>query len=102
MDGATLLRSARAAAGLSQRDLARRTGVAQPLISAVENGRRQPGADLLLRLLRATGHEIWLVDTVESSRDAAAKLEQVAALAMALPTRDPGRLTFPTWAMLQP
>lgn len=101
MDGATLLRSARAAAGLSQRDLARRSGVAQPLISAVENGRRQPGADLLLRLLRATGHDLRLVDTVESSREAAAKLEQVAALAMALPSRDPGPLAFPTWASLQ-
>lgn len=101
MDGATLLRSARTAAGLSQRELARRSGVVQPLISAVEQRRRQPGADLLLRLLRATGHDLSLVDTVEASREAAAKLEQVAALAMALPSRDPGPLAFPTWASLR-
>ena len=101
MDSARLLRSARRAARLSQRDLARRTGVPQPLISAVENGRRQPGADLLLRLVRATGHDLQLRDTVAGSRDAAAKLEQVAGLAMALPTRDPGPLTYPTWASLR-
>jgi len=36
------LRIRRAAAGLSQRDLARASGVKQPLIAAIETGTRQP------------------------------------------------------------
>ena len=71
--------------------------VPQPLISAVENGRRQPGADLLLRLIAATGHDVVLSDTVAASREAAAKLEQVVALASALPVRKKGPLAFPAW-----
>lgn len=92
-----LLARARRDAGLTQRELARRTGVAQPLISAYEKGHRQPGADMLLRLLRGTGNEVELVSTVERSRVAAKKLEQVAAMAMALPARRKGPLTYPTW-----
>jgi transcriptional regulator with XRE-family HTH domain len=99
-ESADLLRRARAAAGLSQRDLARRAGVPQPLISAYEKGRRQPGADMLLRLVRATGHDLTLYSTVEASRDAAAKLEQVVAIASALPARRRGPLTFPSWRAL--
>jgi len=95
-----LLLRARRAAGLSQRALSRRTGVPQSLISAYETGDRQPGADMLLRLLRATGHEVELTNTVERSREAAARLEQVCALAMALPSRPPGKLAFPSWAEL--
>ena len=38
------LRLRRAAAGLSQRDLAAATGVKQPLIAAIESGSRQPTA----------------------------------------------------------
>lgn len=71
--------------------------MAQPLISSCENGRRQPGADLWLRLIRATGHDVTLVDTVAASREAAAKLEQVVALASALPVRKKGPLAFPAW-----
>lgn len=97
--GGLLLR-ARREAGLSQRALARRSGVPQSLISAYETGGRQPGADMLLRLLRATGHEVELTDTVERSRDAAARLAQVCALATALPTRNPGELAFPPWPTL--
>ena len=96
-ESARLLVQARTAAGLTQRQLARRAGVPQPLISAYERGRRQPGADMLLRLLRATGHEVQLRSTVEASREAAAKLEQVCAMAMALPARDRGPLAFPAW-----
>ena len=96
-ESAVLLRKARLAAGLSQRELARRAGVAQPLISSYENGHRQPGANVLLRLIRATGHEVAFVDTVAASREAAAKLEQVVAIASALPVRKKGPLAFPVW-----
>ncbi len=95
-----LLREARGRGQLSQRALARRTGVPQSLICAYETGRRQPGADMLLRLLRSTGHELALSSTVEASRESAAKLEQVCALAMALPSRPSGPLLYPTWRSL--
>ncbi|GAC1610548.1 MAG: hypothetical protein NVS3B26_17880 [Mycobacteriales bacterium] len=95
-----LLVRARREAGLSQRALTRRSGVAQSLISAYETGHRQPGAEMLLRLLRATGHDVELIDTVEGSREAARRLEQVCALAMALPSRPPGKLAFPSWREL--
>lgn len=88
------------AAGLTQRQLARATGVPQPLISAYEKGHRQPGADTLLRLLRGTNHEVELVNTVERGRTAAKKLEQVCALAMALPARDREPLAFPPFRSL--
>ena len=84
---AALLTAARQRSALSQRELARRSGVAQPLISAYETGSRQPGADMLLRLLRAAGYEVELRDSVAASREAAKKLEQVVALAAALPAR---------------
>jgi transcriptional regulator with XRE-family HTH domain len=96
MTSAQLLVDARRRAHLSQRALARRTGVPQPLISAYETGARQPGADMLLRLVRATGHDLTLEDTVASSRTAAAKLEQVIGLASALPARRKPPLR--TWA----
>lgn len=43
----------RLAAGLTQRELATRSGVAQPNIAAYENGRRNPSAAMLERLRAA-------------------------------------------------
>jgi uncharacterized protein len=40
--------------------VARRSGVAQSVISAYESGRRQPGLPTLARLVRATGHQLEL------------------------------------------
>lgn len=54
----SLVRDARRRAGLTQRELARRSGVEQPVISAYERGRRQPTLPTLLRLLRAAGFEL--------------------------------------------
>jgi len=53
-----LLRAARAAAGLSQNDVARRAGVAQSVISAYEAGQRQPSLVTLEKLIQATGHRL--------------------------------------------
>jgi hypothetical protein len=53
-----LLRLARAKAGLTQAQLAARAGVAQSLISAYENGHRQPTLPSLKRLLAAAGLEL--------------------------------------------
>lgn len=47
------VRELRAAAGLSQQELARRSGVAQPNIAAYETGRRRASAAMLERLQAA-------------------------------------------------
>lgn len=56
--GAELLRTARQAAGLSQTELARRSGVAQSVVSAYEAGKRQPALPTLSKLIEATGHTL--------------------------------------------
>ena len=58
MDAAALLRRARVDAGLSQNELARSAGVAQSVISAYENGRREPSLPQLERLVEATGYRL--------------------------------------------
>jgi transcriptional regulator with XRE-family HTH domain len=55
MRAARLLRYSRRRAGLTQRDLARATGVAQPAIARIERGAVSPSIDTLERLLAATG-----------------------------------------------
>lgn len=47
-------------AGISQRELARRAGVPQSMISAYERGRREPTLPTLLRILRAAGFDLRL------------------------------------------
>jgi len=54
------LKQARRAAGLSQRELARRTGVPQPAIARIEGGHQIPRSDTLTRLLKACGFELRL------------------------------------------
>lgn len=53
-----LIRRAREAAGLTQRELARRAGSSQPTISAYEQGRKVPTATTLARLIDAAGAEL--------------------------------------------
>lgn len=55
-DVAELLRRARATAGLSQRELARRAGTSSATLSQYETGRKAPRIDTLDRLLAACGH----------------------------------------------
>lgn len=55
-----LLREAREDAGLSQTELARRSGVAQSMVSSYEAGKRQPALSTLSRLIEATGHTLSL------------------------------------------
>jgi predicted nucleotidyltransferase/DNA-binding XRE family transcriptional regulator len=60
-----LLRTARARAGLSQTDLARRSGLAQSVVSAYEAGKREPALPTLSKLIAATGHTLAI--TLERS-----------------------------------
>jgi transcriptional regulator with XRE-family HTH domain len=62
VNGARILNMARRRAGLSQRELARRSGVPQPSISKIERGVISPTVDTIERLLRAAGMELEPVD----------------------------------------
>jgi len=53
---ARMLRHARRREGMTQRQLATRTGVAQETIARIERGRHVPRVDTLDRLLEACGH----------------------------------------------
>jgi predicted nucleotidyltransferase/DNA-binding XRE family transcriptional regulator len=55
-----LIREARRRSGLSQTELARRAHVSQPVISAYESGRREPGLSMLTKLVEASGHSLRL------------------------------------------
>lgn len=59
-----LLRLARKRAGITQRELADRTGVAQPAIARIESGRASPRAATVEKLLTACGFRL----TVEPRR----------------------------------
>jgi transcriptional regulator with XRE-family HTH domain len=60
MSAATYLDQARRAAGFSQRELSRRTGVPQSAIARIERGLQVPRTDTLERLLTACGFGLRL------------------------------------------
>lgn len=59
MDASSALRSARKRAHLSQRELARLTGIAQPTIARIESGISDPRLDTFDELLKACGEELY-------------------------------------------
>lgn len=69
MNTATTLRNARRAAGLSQRELARRARVAQPAVARIEAGGVVPRVDTLENLLRACGHTLEVARRAGSGVD---------------------------------
>lgn len=68
-EAAELLRVARRAAALTQRELAARSGVAQAVIARVESGTTSPRVDTLSRLVRATGHRLSVVPDADVDVD---------------------------------
>ena len=60
MNIAATVAALRATTGLSQRDLARLAGMAQPAIARLEAGRATPTLATLERLARAAGFELQL------------------------------------------
>jgi transcriptional regulator with XRE-family HTH domain len=76
MDVGQVIRSARRASGLSQRELSSISGVAQSTVSEVESGRRVPSSTTIDRLLQSTGHQLIAIPTRRS--DAAAAAEGIA------------------------
>ena len=96
MDAATLLRTARTRAGLTQRALAAAAGTSQSAVAAIEAGRKQPTVATLERLLRAAGTELVPAESEHAALlRRARRLEDVLHLAEALPFRRGKNLTFP-------
>lgn len=98
------LRSARLAAGLSQRVLAERAGTSQATISAYESGRKRPTTAVLERLLGAMGLELRVVDapgrrTAADLHRSGQHLAEALALAEALPFRRAQTLGYPRLAV---
>jgi len=95
MDPARVIREARRRQGLTQAQLARRAGTSQPVISAYENGRRDPGYETLRKLVEAAGERLRM-DAVAIGSDLlppagleehAHRLLDVLSLADAIPVR---------------
>lgn len=93
---ARMLRQARLRAGMSQQELSRRARVSQPVLSAYENGRREPSAKTFRHLLRAAGAAVTLEDRWDAQRNGR-HFELVMELTDHLPQRPRGELMFPSF-----
>ena len=97
MNAAALIRTARTGSGLSQRELADRSGTSQPNISAYEHGSRDPSCTTLRRIVEASGARLE-AKVVQPDPDLAPLLSpeersealiDVLLLADAIPLRSP-------------
>jgi transcriptional regulator with XRE-family HTH domain len=103
MNAPDLVRAARRRAGLTQTELAGRSGTSQATISAYEHGAKTPTPDTLARVLAAAGMRLVAVPASSAVRvPRAAELErrarvlsEVLDLAERLPARRGRRLRFP-------
>lgn len=69
MEAARIVRYARRRAGLSQRALAARAGVAQPALARIESGAVSPTLATVARLLTAAGSTLELAPSVGEGVD---------------------------------
>ena len=60
MDAGQYVREARRRADLSQRELAARAGVSQPLVARIESGAVDPSFGRWLQLIRASGFDVTI------------------------------------------
>src|SRR5712691_4150984 len=65
---AKLIKEARAAAGLTQAELASQAGTSQPTVAAYESGDKIPTVATLERLLRATGSSLTATHSPQGQR----------------------------------
>lgn len=97
MDVGATLRSARRAAGLTQRALAARAGTSHPTLSAYEAGVKVPRADTFVRILAAAGRDVTVevrpFEGTDAERDD--ELVQVLLLAEQFPARHRRTLDAP-------
>jgi transcriptional regulator with XRE-family HTH domain len=98
-----VIRDAREAAGLTQKQLASLAGTSQPTVALYESGRRDPTASTLIRLIQAAGGRLQLETGQQPIRTpgqaelerAGRQLVDVLDLAAKLPTRHAPDLEFP-------
>ncbi len=92
-----LIAQIRRTSGLSQAELARRSGLQSSVLSAYEHGRRQPSVSALARISRAAGLELAV--SPQSDADALERsgriLIDVLELADRMPSKRRGELTYP-------
>jgi transcriptional regulator with XRE-family HTH domain len=69
VDAARIVRYARRRAGLSQRALAERAGVAQPAVARIERGAVSPTLETLSRLLAAAGSTLEVAPRIGTGVD---------------------------------
>ena len=70
-----LIRAARAAAGITQVELAARAGTTQPAVAAYESGARRPNLGTLARLLDGCEHDVEVLARPRVRRGAASLAE---------------------------
>jgi transcriptional regulator with XRE-family HTH domain len=101
---AELIARIRRACGLSQTELARRSGIDRSALNAYEHGRRQPSAAALARIAAAAGMQLDLAVSPSAAAEehAGRILAQVLELAEALPYRPREELAYPPLIQLQP
>ena len=66
-EAANLVAHARADAGLTQAALAKRAGVSQPNLAAMESGTRTPSPAMLSRVLRAADYRPSVAVTIHAN-----------------------------------
>lgn len=98
MTPAELIKAVRRRGGLTQADLARYAGTSQPVVSAYENGRRDPTFHTLRKLIEAGGERLRIdaspdgpdLPVAATPEEHARRLFDVLSLADALPKRSRG------------
>lgn len=102
MNVGDLIRDARLESGLTQTQLARRSGTSQATLSAYESGGKVPSATTLARVLAAAGRRLTTVPAQPVLNPGGAELErrgrvfsQVLDLAQRLPARHANALRYP-------
>jgi transcriptional regulator with XRE-family HTH domain len=97
VDSTKLIRSARAAAGITQVELAARAGTTQSAVAAYESGARRPNLATISRLLDGCEHDVELLARPRVRRGAASLAELSATISEDLSggrERDALRLLF--------
>ncbi len=75
MDGKTIIERARRGGGLSQRELARRSGTSQPTLSTYESGGKSPTLAVVERIVNSSGYDLDLRPRVSFKAHAGARGE---------------------------
>ena len=100
-DAARILSVARAAAGLSLREVARRAGTSHATLHAYETGKKSPAVSTFFRILHACGFAVdFHLPARIRWRDGIYRGDELASvlrLAEAFPAQAPRRMDYPVF-----